>query len=119
MFSLLLAQTNPDLTDLQQTLAFLAGPAGVVAWYIFVSDTLRNWTAAGKFDKFSPLGLSLLNIGISFGTPSIAFVLINVFSEAEIATVQPIYSFVATLLLSYLAQQGYFWVKGNLGSKAS
>lgn len=98
----------PDFTSLMATLVWLAGPAGIVAWLLFVSDTVRNWREDGELTNFTPLGLQLSVAAASFLVPAVAYGILLLVPPATIETLQPFYSFVATFFLAYIGQKIWF-----------
>lgn len=107
-----------NITNLYDTLNFLVGPAGIAAWMLFASDLIRNRTTAGAFASWSSLGIQLFTAGLSFGVPALAYILFAVIPPDLYAVIQPHYGFVASCFVAYITQQGYFWVKGNIGVKS-
>lgn len=106
------------MTDnLSELLPYLVSGAGIAAWLLFVSNVVRNWRDPDSTD-YSPVAewirsltsfqMSVLIHVANVSVPLLAYV-INLAVPADvIASLQPHFAFVATLLMLILAQQGYY-----------
>lgn len=112
-----------DFTQLVVVLAWLAGPAGMTAWMVFLSNAIRNLREgdqaqmdeyskgiAGWIRSLTPLALQTLVTGLAFGVPIVAGLILNAIPAEALAAVQSTYSFIATLFIIYLGQQVWFQV---------
>lgn len=112
-----------DYNKLADILAWLAGPAGMVAWVMYWSQFLKNvrdnepdslsWvgrllrTYLDKGPK-SPGAVQLLHLIVAFIVPVTAR-LITSFAPADILlSLQPVYAFLAMFYLAYTASQVWY-----------
>lgn len=98
-----------DITNLVAVLTYLAGPAGVLAWFVYVSNWFRNAVEKGIV-TLDGWRLQLLVAAVSFLPPVLAFVILAVVPTETLEKFSPYYQFVATLCLAYLGQQAWFAV---------
>lgn len=113
-----------DLTNLVVTLQWLAGPAGIVAWMLFVSNLFRNLRdndfdeivapLAAKLSEWlfllTPMAYQAVVFVSSIAGPVVAVIVINVLPDQTIVLIQPYYQFVAMLFMSYIGQQIWYRV---------
>ncbi len=105
--------------NLNELLAWLAGPVGALACFVYVSNLIRGLRDDGKLLKLSPWQVQLLVMGVSLVIPIGALVVVTVLPPETIAQAQSIYAIVATIAVAYLGQQGWYKIsKGDdLGSE--
>lgn len=106
---------NVNLTDLGAVLAYLAGPVGIVAWMVYVSNWFRNATEdkgdGSQLIKLTGWRLQLLIFAVSALPPTAAFLILAYVPPEVITMLSPSYQFFATLFIAYLAQQVWFAYK--------
>lgn len=104
-----------DLTNLGAVLALLAGPAGIVAWMVYVSNWFRN-AAEVKPDgsqliKWSSWVTQLITAAVSFSLPIAAFLILKFVPAETLEAIAPYYQFLASVFLAYLGQQLWYAFK--------
>lgn len=112
-----------DPTQLMVVLAWLAGPAGALAWMVFLSNMIRNWRSgdvsqmdpyssgvAGWIRRLTPVQLQTLVTLLAFAVPSIAAGILKLVPPERLAAAQEVYSFIAMLFILYLGQQIWFQI---------
>ena len=97
-----------DYKDLNTFLAWLAGPVGALACFVYVSNLIRGLQDDGKLTKLSPWQVQLLVMGISLVVPIGALVIVTVLPPETIAQAQSVYAIIATIAVAYLGQQGWY-----------
>jgi len=105
-----------DYKDLNTFLAWLAGPVGALACFVYVSNLIRGLQDDGKLTKLSPWQVQLLVMGISLVVPIGALIIVTVLPPETIAQAQSVYAIVATLAVAYLGQQGWHKITKNDGT---
>lgn len=115
--------TEIDFTQLMVLLAWLAGPAGAMAWMVFLSNMVRNWRTgdvsqmdpyssgvAGWIRRLTSVQLQTLVTVMAFAVPSIAAGILKLVPADKLAAAQEYWSFFAMLFLLYLGQQIWFQI---------
>lgn len=104
--------TNTTLTDLTSILTSLAGPAGMLAWMVAVSNWFRNATETRedgtKLVTLSGTWLQVVVAAASIIPPAAAFLILTLVPADALTQLTPYYRFAATLFLTYLGQQVWF-----------
>lgn len=108
---------NINYTDLNELLAWLAGPVGALAWFVYVSNLVRGLCDDGKLSTLAPWRIQLLVMGISLIVPIGALIVVTVLPAETIAQAQGVYSIVAAIAVAYLGQQGWFKLTKNDDAK--
>lgn len=104
--------------NLLEMLPFLASAAGISAWMLIVSNTVRNWRESP--DDQSPIAiwirgltsfaLTLLVFAVDVSVPLAAYVVLNTVPVEVLESLQPHFAFAFILITAFLAQQGWFQV---------
>lgn len=115
--------TELDYTNLSLLLAYLAGPLGVAAWMVFLSNAVRNLREsdpqslnpinqelARLVRTMRPLQLQVLVTVLALGIPSIAKVILVFVPVEALERAQSTFAFIAMLMAVYIVQQVWFQV---------
>lgn len=102
-----------DYQNLNELLAWLAGPVGALACFVYVSNLMRGLQDDGKLTKLSPWQVQLLVMGLSLVIPLGALVVVTVLPPETIAQAQSVYAIIATIAVAYLGQQGWYKITKN------
>lgn len=98
-----------DFTNLQEVIAYLAGPAGLLAMGIVISDLLRN-LKVDWWVKLEGVYRTIIMVGV-YVLAAVAVFAVQEFVPAEfIAKIAPYY---AKLVMIYFAGRGIFEVSKN------
>lgn len=104
-------------------LAWLAGPLGIAATMIYISNAMRN-LLQGNLQRMSPsdqeiatwlrkqrpLKVQLIVTLLTLGIPSIAYAVITFVPTEWLEWAQPHFAFLAMLLSIYIAQQVWYQI---------
>ncbi len=97
-----------DLPKLVEFLSFIAGPAGTLAVFVFVSDLIRNVMEDGGLANWLAWHVQLLVLGLSLVIPVAALLIITFVPATVLASAEPFWAVIGTLSVAYLVQLGYF-----------
>lgn len=103
-----------DYTNLNTLLAYLAGPAGALAWFLIVSNFIRNWRETGGLVTWPFWGVQALVLGLSLSVPIAALAAVQNLPEATFQALQPYWALIAVVSFAYVVQQfNYLFAKSK------
>jgi len=102
--------------NLYQFLVWLAGPAGTIACFIFVSNLVRNLRDAHKLENLSSWQVQTLVLVLSLLGPGMALGVVQLVPAETIAQYQDVWAILSVIAVSYLTQQGWYKATKNDGN---
>lgn len=99
-----------DYATLNTVLVYLSGPAGAVAWFVLVSNFVRNLREGGGMAKWPFWAVQVLMLVVSLAVPLSALVIVQNVPPDVIAGLQPYWALIAVVSVAYLYQQWHYLV---------
>lgn len=97
-----------DYQNVFEVLEWLSGPVGAVAWFIFVSNLVRNAREDDALKNWTSWQVQHFVAGVSLVVP-VGAILVNTYVSPDVlAGIQEYYAAISAIAIAYLGQQAWY-----------